>query len=185
MSEIIVTRTSTPDELYHYGVLGMKWGVRRYHNKDGSLNSAGKKKAIKRLNESQRTKDIHYLVKKYDRKHKTATAIKKGFVGGVSAGVAAGHIAMAIATQGASIPLSAVSGSALAGMAYLSSSKHANKVMSKTIKELDRSGVNVSERPTEFSYTFNGMNYGTRKTKRYNSEGATSPYKENHTYDVI
>lgn len=31
-------------ELYHYGVLGMKWGVRRYQNKDGSLTKAGKKR---------------------------------------------------------------------------------------------------------------------------------------------
>lgn len=30
------------NELYHYGVPGMKWGVRRYTNADGSLNKAGK-----------------------------------------------------------------------------------------------------------------------------------------------
>lgn len=32
-------------ELYHYGVKGMKWGIRRYQNSDGTLTSAGKKKA--------------------------------------------------------------------------------------------------------------------------------------------
>lgn len=32
------------NELYHHGVIGMKWGVRRYQNKDGSLTAAGKKR---------------------------------------------------------------------------------------------------------------------------------------------
>ena len=30
-------------ELYHHGILGQKWGIRRYQNKDGSLTPEGRK----------------------------------------------------------------------------------------------------------------------------------------------
>ena len=32
------------NDLIHYGVMGMRWGVRRYQNKDGTLTAKGKKR---------------------------------------------------------------------------------------------------------------------------------------------
>lgn len=41
-------------ELYHHGILGQKWGVRRYQNSDGSLTSAGKQRYGEKLTKEEK-----------------------------------------------------------------------------------------------------------------------------------
>lgn len=81
------------DHLAHYGVKGMKWGVRRYQNKDGSLTAAGKErygeeankasiklvKAKKNAEESKKLlkKTNVYNVQLYDKREKAYRQSKK------------------------------------------------------------------------------------------------------------
>lgn len=63
-------RQPYPNELYHHGIKGQKWGVRRFQNSDGSLTPAGikryassnlKKAKVSNLNKWGKTKDTNTL----------------------------------------------------------------------------------------------------------------------------
>lgn len=56
--EYYITRITESDELIHYGIRGMRWGVRRYQNKDGSLTEEGRKHVndYEKLNKLRETK---------------------------------------------------------------------------------------------------------------------------------
>lgn len=45
-----------PRELYHHGILGQKWGIRRYQNEDGTLTAAGKTRYRKLVTEANKLK---------------------------------------------------------------------------------------------------------------------------------
>jgi RimJ/RimL family protein N-acetyltransferase len=73
--------TEKINELCHYGVKGMKWGVRRYRNYDGSLTSAGRSRQriySRRVSRLKTNPEIIALVDKMLEDDKARLGLEKG-----------------------------------------------------------------------------------------------------------
>jgi len=76
--------------LYHHGIKGQKWGVRRYQNPDGSYTAAGRKRygiAQQKLLDNNRTSRL-------------ATAAGKAVVAGISTAAATGALPATVMAMG-------------------------------------------------------------------------------------
>ena len=49
---------NTYEEIYHFGIKGQKWGVRRFQNADGTLTKAGKAKYKKKFDKTKVAKQL-------------------------------------------------------------------------------------------------------------------------------
>ena len=127
------TKEST--ELYHHGIKGQRWGVRRYQNPDGSLTAAGKSHYYRtrhfqklKANSIQSNVDRAVLVNRMRDKVKNANT-KTGFTG---------------AFNNRTIGLDLSIASYLSGLEkYRKDPKKYQKKVNDIIQKLDESGVKI------------------------------------------
>ena len=177
-------------ELYHHGIKGQKWGIRRYQNEDGTLTAEGRKRydvapsgQMSKLGQKQYQKDLkeyHKEVKTYKKEH--ASEIKKekianrstltnASIGALKGSALAygGATAAALALGGAGVAMTKI-GAQKDNEALLKAGIKSAKLMGvivKTSKDIARTGAVV------------GAVSGTIKSDKYKKELGHSDITEN------
>ena len=115
----MVVRRISNDELYHHGVKGQRWGIRRYQNYDGRLTSLGRKHLGLLADSVRNSKVVSSISKAYQRKE-AAKKDKNTFYNYYKeknrADSIASDIIATIASSAVTVPVSAFLGGAPAAL---------------------------------------------------------------------
>jgi len=84
MMEYTIRRASS-EELYHFGIKGQKWGIRRFENEDGTLTEAGKKRYARAEKTAAKEKITGEQMKKNAFRRGAVGAAVGSAVGGIKA----------------------------------------------------------------------------------------------------
>ena len=155
MNDYLAYRTKYSNELYHYGVKGQKWGIRRYQNPDGSLTDEGliRYGVDRQGNMSPQGKSLYKQDKKRDKARKIATGAAIGM--GAAAAVVAG-------THAANLLLDKKYGASRAANIIGPKGDHASYRIGKNLPgtKISSHGVNKKTGKIENTQEFNrGINW--------------------------
>ena len=120
------------DELYHHGIKGQRWGVRRFQNEDGTLTAAGKRRIRKEVRKETRKEVRRQQRKKlYKRKRRSGMADAAPAIIAVTAGTTIVAATMFAARYGSDI------GNVI------------RQVQQKTVSSIEQSAVNTGKKAAE------------------------------------
>lgn len=122
------------NELYHHGIKGQRWGVRRYQNEDGSLTDAGRKRYGTNAKWRTAVDHIDYSDKVNKKVNNTGLTLGMLSLSGMTA---------ALPLMGLSMPAAVSTAAVSAGMAVaLPAIKH---IGNKKIKESEKSLLGIQK----------------------------------------